>query len=113
MSDQYQGQKVAVLDVPEWWKMHRIVWGVGGVSPTITTKMDFAPNILVEGRDDGGGHPQPLEKGQPGEALQGGNTQDSRQSQLQGGGDSGDRCELPDPPRDRRMRGHDRTGVPI
>ena len=48
-----QMRKVAVLYVPQWWKMHRIVWGGDGLSPTITVKADHIPNILVEvARDD-------------------------------------------------------------
>lgn len=39
------------IDAPELWKMHRLVWGGGGVSPCITTRMDFAPWLLVEARE--------------------------------------------------------------
>ena len=45
-----QGVAVAVLDAPDWWKMHRIVWGDSGISPCITARGDHEPNVLIRGR---------------------------------------------------------------
>ena len=44
-----RGIRVAVLDCPDWWKMHRIVWGGGGISPCIVVRGDQEPNVLVRG----------------------------------------------------------------
>lgn len=50
-----RGVPVAYLDQPGWYKMHRIVWSIDGISPCITACRGggHQPNIYVgtEGPD--------------------------------------------------------------
>lgn len=40
--------RAAEINAPDWWKMHRIVWSVGGLSPCITTRADHSPRVVIE-----------------------------------------------------------------
>ena len=40
--------RAAEINAPDWWKMHRIVWSAGGLSPCITTRADHSPRVVIE-----------------------------------------------------------------
>ena len=40
--------RAAEIVAPDWWKMHRIVWSAGGLSPCITTRADHSPRVVIE-----------------------------------------------------------------
>ena len=44
-----RGEPAAWLDAPGWYKMHRIIWSIDGISPCITTCAggNVKPNIYI------------------------------------------------------------------
>lgn len=45
-----KGTPACYLDQPSWYKMHRIIWSIDGISPCVTAGGggNIEPKILIE-----------------------------------------------------------------